>query len=119
MKNGDLELDPAPKEEEFKELSRAHLFNGEKLAPYQGPVLIIHAEDDHIVPATEGKSLYEHSTSEKKEILLFELGRHNVTTWNKEAYWSKFYEFVDKIFEFIPVAPEMEVTQKDNKCNIQ
>ena len=110
-----------PEKEEFTELSQAHIFNGKKLANFEGPVLIYHAEDDHVVPVSEGKSLYECSKSEKKEICIVELGRHNITTWNKVVYWQRFYAFVDKIFIYVPPVPAEpeEQTPTTKNCSLQ
>jgi len=41
------------------------------------PTLIIHGENDFIIPVKNGKALYEHVASEKKELLIIPNAGHN------------------------------------------
>lgn len=59
----------------FKEASG--FMNLEKIARYQGPTLIIHAELDHIIPYSDGEALYQASGSQDKRILKIEGANHN------------------------------------------
>ena len=51
--------------------------NGEKIKKYTGPLLIIHAEKDHIVPFTQGELLYNFCPSTKKKFLSIPNANHN------------------------------------------
>ena len=51
--------------------------NGEKIKEYTGPLLIIHAEQDHIVPFTQGELLYISCPSENKKLLPIPNANHN------------------------------------------
>lgn len=56
-----------------------------KAGTYHGPTLFIHAEYDHLIPATEGQALYDVSPSTEKEILIISDADHNdilVRGWN-------------------------------------
>lgn len=48
-----------------------------KIAQYQGPTLIIHAEFDHIIPYTDAEALFEQSTSTGKHLLCIDGANHN------------------------------------------
>ena len=51
--------------------------NGEKIKKYKGPLLIIHAEQDHIVPFTQGELLYNSCPSKNKNFLPIPNANHN------------------------------------------
>ena len=51
--------------------------NGEKIIKYAGPLLIIHAEQDHIVPFTQGERLYNFCPSKNKKFLSIPNANHN------------------------------------------
>ena len=51
--------------------------NGDKIKKYTGPLLIIHAEQDHIVPFNQGKILYDSCPSNNKKILPIANANHN------------------------------------------
>ncbi len=40
-----------------------------KIKKYSGPLLVIHAEKDHIIPFSDGRALYEACPSTRKEFL--------------------------------------------------
>lgn len=51
--------------------------NVDKIRHWQKPLLIIHAELDHIIPFTEGQALYEASQSPEKTFLKVAGANHN------------------------------------------
>jgi hypothetical protein len=51
--------------------------NGEKIKKYTGPLLIIHAEQDHIVPFNQGEILYNTCPSKNKKFLPVPNANHN------------------------------------------
>ena len=51
--------------------------NGEKIKEYMGPLLIIHAEQDHIIPFSLGKLLYDFCPSKQKTMLPIQNANHN------------------------------------------
>ena len=51
--------------------------NGEKIKKYTGPLLIIHAEQDHIVPFSQGELLYNLCPCENKKLLPIPNANHN------------------------------------------
>ena len=51
--------------------------NGEKIKAYKGPLLVIHAEQDHIVPFTQGELLYNSCLSKDKKFLSIPNANHN------------------------------------------
>jgi fermentation-respiration switch protein FrsA (DUF1100 family) len=48
-----------------------------KMASFRKPVLIIHAEYDHIIPFSDGRALYETCRSDSKTLLEIEGADHN------------------------------------------
>jgi hypothetical protein len=59
----------------FKEM--AGFRNVDKIRAYPGPTLIIHAEDDHIIPARDGQALYDASAAPDKTLLKIPHANHN------------------------------------------
>ncbi len=51
--------------------------NIDKIRTYDRPTLIIHAEQDHIIPFSDGQALYEASPSEDKTLLNIPGANHN------------------------------------------
>jgi fermentation-respiration switch protein FrsA (DUF1100 family) len=60
-----------------KLLLREKLDNETELERYQGPLLILHGDEDDIVPYAMGRRLLEVSASEKKLLVTLEGGDHN------------------------------------------
>ncbi|MEJ2725401.1 MAG: alpha/beta fold hydrolase [Deltaproteobacteria bacterium] len=51
--------------------------NVEKIRLFSKPTLIIHAENDHIIPFSDGRALYEASTAENKRLIRIRGADHN------------------------------------------
>jgi len=51
--------------------------NGEKIKKYTGPLLVIHAEEDHIVPFSQGQDLHDSCPSKEKTFLPIPNANHN------------------------------------------
>lgn len=51
--------------------------NYEKIKAFTKPTLIIHAEYDHIIPFSEGETLYKNSTADSKKLLEIKNADHN------------------------------------------
>lgn len=51
--------------------------NAKKIVRYHGPLLIIHAEKDHIIPFEEGKTLFNACPSTQKDFLEIKGANHN------------------------------------------
>ena len=51
--------------------------NAENISKFSGPLLVIHAEHDHIIPLEHGKQLFEASPSMKKSIKIIPDANHN------------------------------------------
>lgn len=51
--------------------------NIDKIRQFRGPTLIIHAEFDHIIPYSDGTTLYESSPAEQKKMLTIRGANHN------------------------------------------
>jgi fermentation-respiration switch protein FrsA (DUF1100 family) len=76
-----------------------------KIAGIKTPALIIHAENDHIIPFSDGQALYEHCASSQKELLKIPRANHNdIFLRGLEAYLAA----VKKLAELAsgPGAPE-------------
>jgi fermentation-respiration switch protein FrsA (DUF1100 family) len=48
-----------------------------KIGRYAGPTLIIHAEHDHIIPFSDGRALFEASSSATKQLVKIPGANHN------------------------------------------
>ncbi len=51
--------------------------NIDKIRNYPGPILIIHAEHDHIIPMSDGQALYDAATAVDKTLLKIPHANHN------------------------------------------
>ena len=70
--------------------------NGDKIKDYIGPLLIIHAERDHIVPFSQGELLYNSCSSENKKFLPIPNANHNnILGVNPQRYFDAIEKFVN------------------------
>jgi len=68
--------------------------NGDKIKKYMGPLLIIHAEQDHIIPFSQGKILYNSCPSEKKTLIPIPNANHNnILTVSFQKYFEEVERF--------------------------
>ena len=69
--------------------------NGDKIKNYSGPLLIIHAEDDHIIPFSQGELLYNFCPSENKILLPIPNANHNnILSVSFQEYFEEIAAFV-------------------------
>ena len=72
--------------------------NGEKIKKYTGPLLIIHAEEDHIVPFSQGELLYNLCPSENKKLLPIPNANHNnILGVSFQKYFEEVTHFIKTI----------------------
>tara|TARA_Y100001970_G_scaffold281918_1_gene393695 strand:+ start:158 stop:910 length:753 start_codon:yes stop_codon:yes gene_type:complete len=72
--------------------------NLKKLRFYSKPLLIIHAEKDHIIPINEAEFMHKESTSNKKELWVIPNANHNdIMMHTKENYFIKIRNFINSI----------------------
>ena len=71
--------------------------NGEKIKKYIGPLLIIHAEQDHIIPFSQGEFLYHSCPSVKKTFISVPNANHNnILEINPKKYFEIVETFINK-----------------------
>jgi esterase/lipase len=59
------------------------------------PVLVIHAEYDHIVPLKEGKAIFDNVSTDRKRMLIIPNANHNtILMVGMEKYFKVIEEFV-------------------------
>ena len=67
--------------------------NGEKIKRYEGPLLIIHAEEDHIIPFNQGEILYNNCPSKSKALIAVPNANHNnILT----IFFKKYFEQIER-----------------------
>ena len=72
--------------------------NGEKINKYTGPLLIIHAEQDHIVPFSQGELLYNSCPSKNKKFLPIPNANHNnILGVSPQKYFEEVGVFVKEL----------------------
>jgi len=72
--------------------------NLRKLVKYNGPLFIIHAQMDDIIPLEEGELMHEKSGSSQKEIWIIEHANHNnIMMYTHQEYFEKIKRFIDSI----------------------
>ena len=69
--------------------------NGGKIKNYAGPLLIIHAEQDHIVPFAQGELLYNSCPSKDKKFLPIPNANHNnILGISPQKYFEEIERFI-------------------------
>jgi len=69
--------------------------NGEKMKKYDGPLLVIHAEEDHIVPFSQGETLHDLSPSKNKTFIPIPGANHNnILGVSFKMYFDEIEKFV-------------------------
>jgi hypothetical protein len=72
--------------------------NVDKIRAYSGPTLVIHAEYDHIIPFSEGQTLYDASSAGHKKLLQIPGANHNdIHFRGLESYMQAIKEFIDRL----------------------
>ena len=72
--------------------------NGEKIKKYAGPLLIIHAEEDHIVPFSQGELLHNLCPSKNKKFLPVPNANHNnILGVSFQKYFEEVTHFIKTI----------------------
>ena len=71
--------------------------NGDKMKQVHVPLLVIHGELDMLIPAEQGKALYEASPIQDKQLLIIKgAGHNNVSFVQMERYFTAIKDFVAK-----------------------
>ena len=84
-----------PLQEGFKK--KDGFLNGEKIKEYIGPLLIIHAKQDHIIPFSQGELLYHSCPSEKKTFISIPNANHNnILGIDPKKYFEAVETFINK-----------------------
>ena len=72
--------------------------NLKKVRKYSKPLLIIHAENDHIVPLSQARLTFDSALSENKKILVVESANHNnIIYCLKNKYFEDIRTFINSI----------------------
>ena len=70
--------------------------NGAKISKYQGPLLVIHAEQDHIIPFSQGEELLNLCPSKKKKLVSIPNANHNnILGVNPQKYFEEVSRFIE------------------------
>ncbi|MFP4194368.1 MAG: alpha/beta hydrolase [Desulfobacterales bacterium] len=71
--------------------------NAEKIKHYTGPVLVMHAEHDHIIPLDHGKTLYHACPSALKDMEIVSGADHNTIMFVAgHGYFRRIREFISR-----------------------
>ena len=72
--------------------------NLKKISSYDGPLFIIHADQDDIIPLDEAKLIYNNSKSNQKELWVIDNANHNnILMHTQSQYFIRIKEFIDKL----------------------
>ena len=72
--------------------------NGEKIKKYTGPLLVIHAEEDHIVPFSQGEALHDYSPSKNKTFIAIHNANHNnILGVSPQKYFGEITRFINAL----------------------
>ena len=74
--------------------------NLDKIAQITLPTLVIHGQNDRLIPVEEGKTLYAHSPSADKQLVLIGFAGHNNLMFvGKDLYFDAIQAFVRRACE--------------------
>ena len=66
-----------------------------KIKKYSGPLLVIHAEEDHIIPFEQGKKIISLSDSKNKKLISIPNANHNnILNINADLYFNEITKFI-------------------------
>jgi len=69
--------------------------NVRKIQQVNVPTLIIHGEEDQIIPVDNGRTLYESSGAEHKRLVIIsDAGHNDLLYWGQDIYFSAIREFI-------------------------
>jgi fermentation-respiration switch protein FrsA (DUF1100 family) len=69
--------------------------NIDKIATFKKPTRIIHAENDHIIPFSDGQALYDASPATDKQLIQIPGANHNdIFFRGREQYFSAIQDFI-------------------------
>lgn len=95
---------PIPDKKETPERTDAttalavHFDHQAKLSKYHGPLLVLHAAGDHLVPQSHAERLYQWAAVTNKRLVILPKGNHNtILTANITSYVSEFERFVQRL----------------------
>ena len=72
--------------------------NDKKIKKYSGPLLVIHAEKDHIIPYSQGEKLIELCPSKNKKLIPVPDANHNnILGVNPQLYFNEISQFIGTI----------------------
>ena len=72
--------------------------NGEKIKKYIGPLLVIHAEQDHIIPFRQGEELLNLCPSDNKKLLPIPNANHNnILGVSFQKYFEEITRFINAL----------------------
>ena len=72
--------------------------NLKKISSYDGPLFIIHADQDDIIPLDEAKLMYNNSKSNKKELWVIDNANHNnILMHTQNQYFIRIKKFIDEL----------------------
>jgi len=72
--------------------------NHAKFSNFRGPLFIIHAKEDHIIPLNEAELIYNDSVSDNKELWLVNHANHNdILIHTAKDYFRRIKLFIDSI----------------------
>ena len=72
--------------------------NDKKIKKYRGPLLIIHAEQDHIIPFSQGKELLELCPSKNKKLIAIPNANHNnILGVSPQIYFEEVTQFINAL----------------------
>ena len=77
--------------------------NIDKIREFNRPVLVIHAEHDHIIPFSDGQALYSASVSRDKTLLKIPQADHNtIFAYGLREYMAAVRSFADRVIRDAP-----------------
>ena len=76
-------------------LSKEKYNNVEWLKDFKGRIIILHGDNDEVIPVEFSQKLFEEISTENKEYVLIE-GRGHNDIWNSSFFREKIIEFINK-----------------------
>jgi len=98
---------------ELQRLSAAKFFNKDKIKEIAIPTLVIHGDDDKLMPLEIGKALYDLSAAKDKKLVIIPGGGHNnLRDIGYTEYYEAVEDFVKKKPKKVKTAPAAKTAKK-------
>lgn len=71
--------------------------SAEFLQKIDAPVLVMHGDDDHVIPIAQGRALFDRVVGPKQFVIIPDGDHNDLTPRDPQSYWRAVYQFVERV----------------------